>query len=613
MRPPGPRLPDNGRAYLIAPRYWQWLGFRSVRVVLLWLIALGIGGQRLWHARHAFDNPPSEPTERQRVDGNSGHAEIDFGGQWIMGRMLLEGHARQLYHREQHWPLVRSAYPIEQGKPIVNADRLRMPHHRVFPTRGNEDLSTDAEWMMYWFMGKDSPEWKTLGGSVAAASTPLPFPPGSLAVLLAVKDRVASDVVADLTMPHIGGPLYPPIHAFVMAPFAIGNDPRASYRIAQIIGIGLVYLAALGGSMLSRGRVWWSVASIAVLLYPGCRACLDLGQNSALTLNFVIWGWVLASRGWTAAGGAAWGLLAIKPTWAIAFLLVPLLTRRWRFLFAMCGVGASLALATLPVVGVQTWLDWLEVGREASIEYDVDENWIRLSRDLQGLPRRWLLDFHKPRAERHHITAAAIGWSLWAGVAAVTVGLALTRGDRRRFVGIAPAFLFLGAYLTCYRFMYYDALVSFIAVAVLVADRDLFGRATILQWRSVPIEHVLDDRSCDRASHIAGYVNSFPLTLVVLLGLYENLLIASEIRSTVSLGFLAGSDAAPRKLEVDGPLHLALDTLLLVGLWGWCAVRLLIDRRGSDRCHAGLETPRSESSAAPMSADRISDSPTSTA
>jgi hypothetical protein len=40
----------------------------------------------------------------------------------------------------------------------------------------------------------------------------------------------------------------------------------------------------------------------------------------------------------------------------------------------------------------EAWLDWLQVGGMAADLYNVNTKWIHLSRDLQGLPRRALLD-----------------------------------------------------------------------------------------------------------------------------------------------------------------------------------------------------------------------------
>ena len=59
----------------------------------------------------------------------------------------------------------------------------------------------------------------------------------------------------------------------------------------------------------------------------------------------------------------------------------------------MAATGAGLVLLTLPVVGVQAWFDWLHVGSMAADTYATDRNWIFLSRDLFGIPRRMLLDF----------------------------------------------------------------------------------------------------------------------------------------------------------------------------------------------------------------------------
>src|SRR5262249_26323305 len=155
-------------------------------------------------------------------------------------------------------------------------------------------------------MGEDSREWSSLGGAVAASLAPLPFAPGRAAAITEAKRRVTPEMVNELEKGCVGGPLYPPVHAFVMAPLALENDVRSAYRQFQAMSLGLAYFAALGVAVLSRGGIPWSIASIAVLLYPGCRSCLDLGQNALLTLTIVIWGWALASRGRPLAGGAVW-------------------------------------------------------------------------------------------------------------------------------------------------------------------------------------------------------------------------------------------------------------------------------------------------------------------
>src|SRR5205085_47637 len=141
---------------------------------------------------------------------------------------------------------------------------------------------------------------------------------------------------------------------------------------------------------LAPGRIWWPVATALVRAFPGFSGSLLLGQNATHTLTILVWGWVLVTRGRPAWGGAVWGLLAFKPVWALAFFLVPLLSRRWRFCAAMAATGAGLALLTLPFVGVGSWKDWLAIGKEAADLYDVERNWIFLSRVLLTEPRRYL-------------------------------------------------------------------------------------------------------------------------------------------------------------------------------------------------------------------------------
>src|SRR5258706_14464367 len=99
-----------------------------------------------------------------------------------------------------------------------------------------------------------------------------------------------------------------------------------------------------------------------IMIYPGFNGGHHLGQNPALSLAIIALGWALMSRGYLTGGGLVWGLLAFKPTWAAAFFLVPVLTRRWRACLAMIVVGVGMVAATIPFVGIETWLDWFQIG-----------------------------------------------------------------------------------------------------------------------------------------------------------------------------------------------------------------------------------------------------------
>src|SRR5262249_43588281 len=92
---------------------WRFAVHRWTRYVAAWLAVLGFAAYLHSVAVHVFDNKSSMPTEKRRHDGNDGHTSIDFGGQWIMGRMLVLGHGRHLYDRHYLELVARDSYPRE--------------------------------------------------------------------------------------------------------------------------------------------------------------------------------------------------------------------------------------------------------------------------------------------------------------------------------------------------------------------------------------------------------------------------------------------------------------------------------------------------------------------
>jgi len=558
----------------------SWFVLRCVLLVVLWLVCLSYAGQRLWRARTEFDNRADEPVEKHRADGNSGHTQIDFGGQWVLGRMLVEGHGRELYNRNRQWQIVWAAYPVEDESPYVR----RNAFPRQFRERDawGEEVRHDAESMMDWFMGRDSPRW-----SEAGAAATLPFANGAIsanpfatAALTAIAaEQLTPELVDDVNQRRTGGPLYPPIHAFVYAPIGLIDRPRDGYFVFQVLSVALTFVAGLGITRLSRGRIWWPVATTAILLFPGYRSGLDLAQNQVVTLTLLVWGWVFAARGREGWGGVMWGLLAFKPVWAVAFLLVPVLMGRWRFMYAMCLTGASLIGVTIPVVGVQAWLDWLSNGREASGLYSVNQNWIGLSRDLSGIVHRLMVDFKLSEAERGNVWADRLAWVFWFAVFVPTVAIYFWRADRRYRTGLGAAFLTLGAYLCCYRYMYYDVLLAVLPLAMLFADPGRFLRGPVFDFRVATnpgVSETLPTPTAPNGSHWVGYLNSFAATILVALYLAENWLMHFGIEASVVFGFLA-SPKAP-KLSAEVNLFHAWDTLLLLALWAWCGYRLVVGK-----------------------------------
>lgn len=546
-----------------SPPAW-WPAARPTVYALAWVFCLGVAAARLHHARTEYDTAHNA-AEWVRPDGNAGHTHIDFGGQWVMGRMVATGHARKLYDRNCQWEVVRAGYPRDREAPAAR--------DQSFPAvPGAVDLLGDpvrhnADNLMTWFLGKDSDRWPEVGTAVA-----LPFAAdntfAAAALVVEANGRVPPDLVAAVTAKSVGGPLYPPVHGFLYAPLGLFADPAVAYAVFQYFAVAMTFVAGLAISSLSRGTLWWPAATAAVLLYPGVRSGLDLGQNPTLTLAVVLGGWSLFARGREVAGGVVWGLLAYKPVWAAAFFLVPLVMGRWRFGLAMIGTGAGLATATLPFTGLDPWFDWLNNGRAAAASYEVNKSWVELSRDLFGIPRRVLIDFSLPEHERRNPTATTIGWVSWGAVVLTTAGIYWSLVDRRHRTGLGAGFVFLGAYLSCYHFMYYDSLLSLAGVAVLFADPVRLVRFATGEPTRLPA-----------GPRWAGRLFAPPVLVVGLLYLCENGWQAVQPAATVEAkGWVTTAPDEPdrpKRLTLELGYYQPWETLLVVALWGWCGWRLV--------------------------------------
>jgi len=114
-------------------------------------------------------------------------------------------------------------------------------------------------------------------------------------------------VTPDLGQPVVGGPLYPPVHALYYYPLGLVRDSQLAYRLFQLFSVLSVFGSGLAVRFLSRGRVWWPVATTVLFLMPGMRPGFDLGQNHAITLLIVLTGWAVAARASQFGGGMVWG------------------------------------------------------------------------------------------------------------------------------------------------------------------------------------------------------------------------------------------------------------------------------------------------------------------
>src|SRR5262245_23393703 len=104
----------------MSSRALQFLTDRRTRVYLCWAVLLLLVGHRAGQGWLNF-------RKADRPTGNDGHTSIDFGGQWMMGRLLVQGHGQELYSRARHLGVARAAYSVDRGPPNNSprdADRL---------------------------------------------------------------------------------------------------------------------------------------------------------------------------------------------------------------------------------------------------------------------------------------------------------------------------------------------------------------------------------------------------------------------------------------------------------------------------------------------------------
>jgi arabinofuranan 3-O-arabinosyltransferase len=559
-------------------RLIRFLLARRTLYVAAWVMAGAVAIGRILNGHYCFRDHRSTSDPDRRADGNFGHTTIDFGGQWLMGRLLARGFGRELYSRPRQWEVAEQAFPRERERP--------------------DALKHDSEELLQHFMNPPDPRWMEFAGSVGAMAAPS-APIQSAAAAIECKQAWPAERLDEINHPKgpagIGGPLYPPIHAFLMLPFATGDHPQAAYFAMQYVQALFCFVAGLAVSRLSQGRFWWPLASTLILIYPGCRGVVDLGQNGALSLALLLWGWVALAHGRPILGGIVWAGLAYKPVWAVSFILYLMLIRQWRMALTMAVAGSALVLATVPVVGLHSWLQWLAIGQEAARIYNVDSNWVPLSRDLLGIPRRFLIDFEVlNRDDRDNPTALLVSWALWAFVMEVTVRVYFLRGRRDvPFTGPLPAMLILATWMCTYHFMYYDSLISAFGVCVLLADPRPFFQARALNRGAIKdVFGPMDKPPSGRRS--LWLVNSFALTAIALMLFHENVTQPLKFEATIVAHSMTSkrtlenetTELAPR-LVVGTSDRYPLDTFMIMALWGWCFGAVLA-RRWTDDGSMGI-------------------------
>src|SRR5260370_552788 len=194
-------------------RIARFLLHRHVRLVVAWAIALVVAWQTFsigWNCMNA-------PT---RNDCNNAHVNIDFSGQYLLGRMIVVGQGPYLYREAHQAPVLDDAYPAS----------AQDPDHTQSDSKDIED----------WMIGVNSTDVKE--PSFWARF----FPPASKWL-----DRT-----------DIKGPLYPPVHALLFAPLTF-LPPLKAYRVMQVITFLLTSVVPFLPDQITHARLCCPVPLLA--------------------------------------------------------------------------------------------------------------------------------------------------------------------------------------------------------------------------------------------------------------------------------------------------------------------------------------------------------------
>ena len=279
-------------------------------------------------------------------------------------------------------------------------------------------------------------------------------------------------IVRGIWRDGIGGPTYPPTFAIVAAPLGWLSPRVAQWTVIQLSLLAMVLTAGLISGM-TRGKVPWEHAIVGTICLPSFFFAIGLGQNTAWSLLILVGGLRLLASGRDVYAGLVWGIFAAKPTWGVAVVWLPLALGRPRVFWGMALSAAALFLATLPICGIQSWIDWLSVAQRTEQFYQSIPRWTGLSRDLPGLLRR---------ASPGPLTEL-LGWCLVLAVVILSIRAWREGGGRSSLVplqGPSAVALLAGVVLSCPRFMFYD--VTLAAPAFLVAFSEWSRMERTAKW-----------------------------------------------------------------------------------------------------------------------------------
>lgn len=236
------------------------------------------------------------------------------------------------------------------------------------------------------------------------------------------------------------GFLYPPPFAALSIPLVLlaPQGPQAAAWLWSVLGAAVVVAVALALVRSERlderfpvlaGRGRWLLVAAALTFAPVVGE-LSIGNVHLLLLGLFTVAWlgirrVDAHGDWLA--GLALGAAALIKVFPGVLLLWLLVTRRYRAALAMVVGAAALTLATLPITGIEPWLQYPAVLANLSSVTDTTDT---------IAPTTWLGPFLGFGVARWLVLAAGVALLLWSALRdgrAQHDGRAVTAGVARSF------------------------------------------------------------------------------------------------------------------------------------------------------------------------------------
>ncbi len=149
---------------------------------------------------------------------------------------------------------------------------------------------------------------------------------------------------------------YPPSWLLLILPFCA--MPPVASLIVMLITTFAGVVAAMWKMFGSDGKFLFF--AISILLCPAASNNVLAGQNGFLTCALLVGGFALLAERPIFAG-ILLGLLSFKPQMAFLAPIALIAAREWRALAAAVTSGVVLVLLGALVLGIDTWLNWINV------------------------------------------------------------------------------------------------------------------------------------------------------------------------------------------------------------------------------------------------------------